>query len=305
MIRGLPASLMLHAAVIGAGYLAWPYVGTSVSEQEFVIVPVELVDVGEITNVAPVVEPPEEPPEPEPEEEPEPVLPEEEESEDPVEEEPDPRDVPEDDVSTAAEAAPPEPEEEDVVPDLEQEPEEEEAEPEPQPEPEKPKPDLPKPPNPKKESSALDSFLDDADSTFQSERQTKRASQPPPQERLLDETPPAQEARKGAGDRSANTVRIEQLLYNQVYPCWDGVADQPSPDRLNVSLRVELDADGNVSDVELLRPTRAPIGDRSMSLAIERGLRAVRKCQPYRLPRDDYELWKVANINLGPGFEGR
>ena len=120
MIRGLPASLMLHAAVIGAGYLAWPYVGTSVSEQEFVIVPVELVDVGEITNVAPVVEPPEEPPEPEPEEEPEPVLPEEEESEDPVEEEPDPRDVPEDDVSKAAEAAPPEPEDEDVVPDLEQ-----------------------------------------------------------------------------------------------------------------------------------------------------------------------------------------
>lgn len=306
MIRGLPASLLLHAAVIGAGYLAWPYVGTTATEDEFVIVPVDLVDVGEMTNVAPVLEEPEE--EVEPEEETEPVLPEEEPEEDvPVEEEPDPRDLPEDDVSTAAPAPEPEPQEEDVMPDLDEAPEEEEQpEPEPEKEPKPEKPDLPEPPNPTPEpkSSALDSFLSDAESTFESERQTKKATQPPPrQERLLDETPPARETRKGAGDRSSNTVRIEQLLYNQVYPCWDGVDDQPKPDRLNVSLRVKFDAEGNVSDVELVQPKRAPIGDRSMGLAIERALRAVRKCGPYRLPRDDYELWKSATINLGPAFK--
>ncbi|MEQ8557870.1 MAG: hypothetical protein RIB03_06090 [Henriciella sp.] len=299
MIRGLPASLVLHAVVIGAGYVVWPYVGTSATEEEFVIVPVDLVDIGEMTNVAPVTEPPEEV-EPEPEEEPEPTPPEPEESEDPVEEEPDTRDIPEDDVATASDAAPPEPEEEDVVPDLEQEPEEEpEPEPEPEEEPE------PKAPNPRQEeSNALDDFLSDAESTFESERETKRAAQPPkqPERELLKETPPAQEPRKGAGERSSNTVRIEQLLYNQIYPCWDGVADQPKPERLNVSMRAELDAEGNLVDIELIRPSRAPIGDRSMSLAIERALRAVRKCQPYRLPRDDYELWKTANINLGPAF---
>ena len=119
---------------------------------------------------------------------------------------------------------------------------------------------------------------------------------------MLNNTPPAQDPRKGAGERTANTVRIEQLLYNQIYPCWDGVADQPDPERLNVSMRAELDAEGNLIDIELVRPSRAPIGDRSMSLAVERALRAVRKCQPYRLPRDDYEIWKIANINLGPAF---
>ena len=305
MIRGLPASLLLHAAVIGAGYLVWPYVGTTATEDEFVIVPVDLVDVGELTNVAPVLEEPEE--EAEPEEEPEPVVPEEELEEDvPVEEEPDPRDLPEDDVSTAAQAPEPETQDEDVMPDLDKAPEEEdEPQPEQEEEPE-PKPDLPEPPNPTPEpkQNALDDFLSDAESTFESERQTKRASQPPPQQqkRLLDETPPAQEPRKGAGERSANTVRIEQLLYNQVYPCWDGVDDQPKPDRLNISLRVKFDAEGEVSDIELVQPRRAPIGDRSMSLAIERGLRAVRKCAPYRLPKDDYELWKTATINLGPAF---
>ncbi|RIJ30234.1 hypothetical protein [Henriciella mobilis] len=300
MIRGLPASIALHAVVIGAGYLAWPYVGTSVVEDEFVIVPVELVDVGEMTNVAPVVEPPEEI-EPEPEEEPEPTPPEPEESEAPEEIEPDTRDLPEDDVSTASQATPAEEEPEDVMPDLEAEPEEE-------PEPEKKEPEQPKPepkaPNPVQKRNPLDDFLSDAESTFESERQTKRETQPPklPERQLLNNTPPAQDPRKGAGERTANTVRIEQLLYNQIYPCWDGVADQPDPERLNVSMRAELDAEGNLIDIELVRPSRAPIGDRSMSLAVERALRAVRKCQPYRLPRDDYEIWKIANINLGPAF---
>lgn len=299
MIRGLPASLILHGVVIGAGYLAWPYVGTSVVEEEFVIVPVELVDVGEMTNVAPIIEPPEEV-EPEPEEEPEPTPPEPEESEDPVEEEPDERDIPEDDIATASEPAPPEEEAEEELPDLDAEPEEKQ-EPEEKPEEPEPKPEAP---NPRQDRNPLDDLLNSADSTFESERQTKRAAQPPKREeqQLLKDTPPAQEPRRGAGDRTANTVRIEQLLYNQIYPCWDGVADQPDPSRLNVSMRAEFDAEGNLTDVELVRPSRSPIGDRPMALAIERALRAVRKCQPYRLPRDDYDLWKTANINLGPAF---
>ncbi|RIJ24232.1 hypothetical protein D1224_08320 [Henriciella barbarensis] len=296
MIRGLPASIMLHAAVIGAGYIAWPYVATTVTEDEFVVVPVELVDVGEMTNVAPVIEP-QEPEEDELEPEPEPEP--EEDEELPVEDIPDERDIPVDEVETAREAAPPE-EEDDILPNFEAEADEEEEAP-----PEEPKEERPATPNPKRDSSALDNLLNSAESTFQSERETRRETQaprrePPPRE----ETPAPQEQRAGAGERTANTVRIEQLLYNQIYPCWDGVGDQPEPERLNVSMRARLDAEGNVIDLDLLRPSRAPIGDRPMQLAIERAQRAVQKCQPYRLPRDDYDLWKEANINLGPAFTG-
>ncbi|MEM5515842.1 hypothetical protein WNY37_02700 [Henriciella sp. AS95] len=295
MIRGIPASLLLHAAVIGAGYIAWPYVGADVLEEEFVVVPVDLVDLGEITNVAPVREQPEEV---EPEEEPEPEPVEEEEPEDPVEEEPDERDIPEDDIATSSEQSAPEETEDDVVPDLEQEPEEE-----PEPEPEEPEPEKPKAPNPTPKRNPLDDFLNDADSTFESERETKRRTDPPKQEQTeIKDITPAQEPRKGAGERSANTVRIEQMLYNQILLCWDGVDDQPEPGRLNVQMRAQLDAEGNLIDVELVRPTRAPIGDRSMALAIERALRAVRKCQPYRLPRDEYAEWKIMNVNLGSRF---
>lgn len=296
MIRGLPASIMLHAAVIGAGYIAWPYVGTTVTEDEFVVVPVELVDVGEMTNVAPVIEPQEpeeEALEPEPEPEPE------EDEELPVEEIPDERDIPVDEVETAREAAPPE-EDDDILPNFEAEPDEEEEAP-----PEEPKEERPATPNPKRNSSALDNLLNSAESTFQSERETRRETQAPRREtQPREETPAPQERRAGAGDRTANTVRIEQLLYNQIYPCWDGVGDQPEPERLNVSMRARLDAEGNLIDLDLVRPSRAPIGDRPMQLAIERAQRAVQKCQPYRLPRDDYDLWKEANINLGPAFTG-
>lgn len=298
MIRGLPASILLHAAVIGAGYIVWPYVGTTATEEEFVLVPVELIEVGEMTNVAPVVEPEETEPveeEPEPEPEPEP-----EEEDVPVEEVPDERDIPVDDVETSQEAPAPEAED-DILPNFEAEPDEEEEAP-----PEEPEEERPATPNPQRKSSALDDLLNSAESTFQSERETRRETRPPPREPepKREEAPAPQERRSGAGERTANTVRIEQLLYNQIYPCWDGVSDQPEPERLNVSMRARLDAEGNVIDLDLVRPSRAPIGDRSMQLAIERAQRAVQKCQPYRLPRDDYDLWKEATINLGPAFTG-
>lgn len=298
MIRGLPASILLHAAVIGAGYIVWPYVGTTATEEEFVLVPVELVEVGEMTNVAPVVEPEEAEPveeEPEPEPEPEP-----EEEDVPVEEVPDERDIPVDDVETSQEAPAPEAED-DILPNFEAEPDEEEEAP-----PEEPEEERPSTPNPQRKSSALDDLLNSAESTFQSERETRRETRPPPREPepKREEASAPQERRSGAGERTANTVRIEQLLYNQIYPCWDGVSDQPEPERLNVSMRARLDAEGNVIDLDLVRPSRAPIGDRSMQLAIERAQRAVQKCQPYRLPRDDYDLWKEATINLGPAFTG-
>ena len=296
MVRGLPASVLLHAAVIGAGYIAWPYVAARVDTEEFVVVPVELVDVGEVTNVAPVIEPREEA---EPEPEPETPEPEPEEEELPVEEVPDERDIPEDEIETAQEAAPPE-QEDDVMPDLEAEDEPEQEQP-----PEKPKPEQKKTPNPTPKANPLDDFLNSAESTFQSERETKKKTQAPkPEPKTERQETPQAEARAGAGERTANTVRIEMLLYNQIKPCWNGVADQPEPERLNVSMIGKLDAEGNVLELDLKSPSRVPIGDRPMQLAIERAQLAVRKCQPYRLPRDDYDLWKEININLGPAFTG-
>ncbi len=300
MIRGLPASIMFHAAIVGLGYVSWPFMTASRDyASESIAVPIDLVDIGALNNIAPVLQPE---PEPEPEEK---IVPEPEEEEPEEEvpvEEPDPVDetLPEDDIETARDQkAPEEAEPEDVVPDFETKTEEPEDEKKPEPEPEEPKPAVKKP-------DPLDDFLNSADSSFESERQTRKRQEPPKQRpRLLEDTPPKpQEVRRGAGERTANTARLESLLYNQIYNCWDGVDDQPSPEKLNVRMAIKLDDKGNLEGrIKWIEPTREPLGRSPMRVAMERARRAVQKCAPYNLPKQDYADWKDININLGPAFE--
>ncbi|MEM1036604.1 MAG: cell envelope integrity protein TolA [Pseudomonadota bacterium] len=307
-------SLLLHIWVVGGVWavnftLVFLGLITPMEEREqteLIVVPIELVDLGEINNIAPVITPPEE--EPEDDE----VIDPEEEELPPEEEEVIPEDsvdetLPEDEIEqTNPDSAPEEAVEEDVVPDLDAEPvtetEEEDSEPEPEPEPKE------EPPVQRQTRDPLAGFLDDADSTFQSERQTrKRTPEPqtrtPPKPLLEDTRPKPQTPRRGAGERTANTARLEALLYNYVKPCWNGVDDLPNPSRLNIRMRAELDDNGNIIDLRLVEPARRPIGRDPMGIAVDRGLRAVRKCAPYKLPRDDYSEWRDIRINLGPAFE--
>lgn len=302
------ASLALHAGIIGGSYKAHELFGwfaprpADVEASEFVEVPIELVTVAEFNNIAPVPIPKVEP-EPEAEE----VVPDEPEVEEPVAEDPVlvDEDILEADVDTAAEQAPEETVPEDVVPDLDAEPEVEDTPRESETEPEVPKPNVVKP-----EVDPLDALLNDAASTFESERQTRtrrEVPQPrPAQKKLQDEyTPPKATPRKGAGERNGNTARLNAILYNQIYQCWDTVDDQPGKENLNVSLEIQLDRNGNlIGQVKLLKPTREPLGRSPMRVAVERARRAVQKCAPYTLPKEDYESWKDKHtINIGPAFE--
>ncbi len=295
MIRGLPASIIVHAAVFGASYVTFPYwsTNTRILASELEAVDVNFAEIGEITNIAPLVETePEEPEEAAPEE-PEEVI-----EEDPVEEE-----LPEaeQDVSDV-DAAPPEEDPQDLLPDFEpdkpEEPEEPEAEPE-------KKPD----PAPRRPQDDLMDFLNQSESTFQSERATQRKRPEPktvtpdPQTALENAPKPAETRnRRGAGERTANTARIEAILYSKIVPCWDNVVDLPFPERLNVRLSVKLNRDGSLASVEFVEPKRAPIGDAPMRTAMDRAKRAVQKCAPYNLPDDDYDLWSEGAVNLGPEF---
>lgn len=120
---------------------------------------------------------------------------------------------------------------------------------------------------------ALDDFLGDAESTFSSERRS-----------------------------TTKTARLDTVFYSQIYPCWDNVVDLPNPETLNVRLQVSLTDDGSVSGIRLLEPAREPLGRSPMRVAIERARRAVQKCAPYQLPRQDYALWQTITVSLGPRF---
>lgn len=104
-------------------------------------------------------------------------------------------------------------------------------------------------------------------------------------------------------EATANGARLESVFYSQIYRCWDNVVDLPNPETLNVRLQVTLDEDGNVQDrIRLLEPAREPLGRDPMRVAIERARRAVHKCAPYQLPRQDYALWQSITVSLGPRF---
>ncbi|MEM1106317.1 MAG: hypothetical protein AAGH87_07985 [Pseudomonadota bacterium] len=287
MLRGLPASLILHAAIAGAGAIVLPTLARDVTA-EVSLVPIDILSVSDLTNVAPA--PRREVPEPEAEIPPplEDFL----EDLDTI-----PPDIPEPEPEPEPEAAePPAP------------PPEPEPEPEPAPEPEAPEPEPDRPILAEAPADPLADILGDAENLFdRTPRDPPRQAPPAPApERLEDEQPARSEARRGAGARTANTARVEALLTQQLFVCWDDVDDQPNPERLNVTLKMELNRDGTIgAGPTLVDPRRRPIGDRAMGVAIDRALRAARRCAPYRLPDGAaayYDEWKEVTLNLGPVF---
>ncbi len=303
MLRGLPASILFHAAILVGGSLAWPYIATPI-ETNYVAVPIEIVELGAMASQRPQVErKPEETPEEEPAQVPEEPFFEEPEIAEPAEEETLP---PEEQFAAEETPPPPEPEETVSLPE-ESEPEAPDESEEEAPEPEEEV--LREAPDP------LEDILDFAEETFDQDLLDKtpddarRTAQPRPE--LTDEQPEEtpSEAQLGAGDRLRNQQSVINLIRVQMEVCWDNVVDLPNPERLNVTVRMELNRDGTIrNDVRLVKPPRPPIGDRPMQQAIERALRATRKCAPYRLPEDalaSYEDWKDVTLNIGPGFQKR
>ena len=304
MLRGLPASLALHGAVVAAGYIAWPYVSEPIQSE--VAVRIELVELGTETSVAPRIE--RDPEDADPEDDPPP--PELENYLDDLEE------VPEPPEEVPPEAPEPEPEPQEAAPPEEAAPEEvaplpddapeEPSEPEPEAEPE-PEP-KPEPVRREPERDPLDDVLGEASNLFDRTPREPRKQPPPrpPEDQELTDEPAPSVGQRGAGDNTGNTQTVVNMIESQMMICWDDVTDLPNPERLNVTIRLTLARDGTLKrDAQLVSPPRAPIGDRPMQVAIERALRAARKCAPYRLPEqalDYYEDWDDVTLNIGPAY---
>ncbi|NBC20121.1 MAG: hypothetical protein GVY06_03585 [Alphaproteobacteria bacterium] len=302
MIRGLPASLLIHAAVIASGYIVLPGLQQDL-ETTYTAVPVDIVNVSQVPDVAPRVERDRETVDEAEEEEP-PPLEEFLEDLDTL-----PGDVPPEEEAFAAEEATPPPPQDEEAPPLP----DPQAETRDDPEPEEPEPDpaeeeelLARP----SEEDELADLLGEASNLFdKTPKEPARAppKAPEPEQELEDETPAPSEARKGAGERRGDTTSVIAMIQSQMTICWDDVDDLPNPERLNVTIEMTLNRDGTLKrDARLVKPSRAPIGDRPMQVAIERALRAARKCAPYRLPEealDYYEDWDEVTLNIGPAYK--
>jgi colicin import membrane protein len=99
------------------------------------------------------------------------------------------------------------------------------------------------------------------------------------------------------GAAQADGVRLASLLMAQIARCWNppvGVRDSD----LVVTIRFALNEDGTLSG----EPAVLNSGNTSPRLkaAAESAVRAVRNCQPLKLPAAQYWMWKDVEVRFDP-----
>jgi len=90
-------------------------------------------------------------------------------------------------------------------------------------------------------------------------------------------------------------------LRAQIFGCWTVPLGLPYDDDLLVRIKLELKQDGTISKFEILDHERMNRpGQKFYKVLAESALRAVRICQPLRVPQTGYEKWKNIQLNFDP-----
>jgi outer membrane biosynthesis protein TonB len=270
MRKSLFVSAVLHVAIIASALIVWPHAVDL--PEDAPLVPVDLVTIGNETNIAPQTR---EAPKPEPQEEPLKL------------------EVP----PPLADTAPPEPE-------LAAVPEPEVSAPKfdfaPEPTPEKPpkpvtppKSETPKPETPKSETkqqkfdpNQILALLD------KNQPQTPAASTGRPSDRDV----------KGIGAQDASTASLADALRSQIAECWTPPAGAPNVEKLIVDVRISLNRDGSIARPPQLasQSASAAASNPFVRAAAESALRAINVCAPYKLPADRYSDWNDFTMTFDP-----
>lgn len=252
------------------------------------VIPVDVVNIGDITR----------PPEaatPEPSPEPEPVA----------AATPQPPPAPPQPVPEPPRAEPPPPEPPASRPVVPPTPPQAEPRPEPpQAEPEPPRSELaearpvarPTPPAPSRD---FDSVLKDLAATTPAPRAEQRAPKPATPSEEGREAP--QQANVSDQPTIAELDRLRQLIRERVRPCWNPPIGVAEARELVVTLRIGVDQQGYVRDVEVVDSTRMAFEPRFQAAA-DAARRAVLnpRCQPLELPLDRYDVWKEIRFVFDP-----
>ena len=98
---------------------------------------------------------------------------------------------------------------------------------------------------------------------------------------------------------NALTLSQEDALKAQIFGCWSLPLGLPYQENLMVRIKLKLKPDGMVTKSEILDHARmnAP-GQGFYKVLAESALRAIRICQPLRVPPTGYEKWKELQLNF-------
>ena len=98
---------------------------------------------------------------------------------------------------------------------------------------------------------------------------------------------------------SALTLSQEDALKAQIFGCWSLPLGLPYQQNLLVRIKLRLKPDGTVLKSEILDHARMnKPGQAFYKVLAESALRAIRICQPLRVPPTGYEKWKDLQLNF-------
>ena len=95
------------------------------------------------------------------------------------------------------------------------------------------------------------------------------------------------------------TLSQEDALKAQIFGCWSLPLGLPYQENLLVRIKLKLKPDGTVIRSEILDHARMnKPGQGFYKVLAESALRAIRICQPLRVPPTGYEKWKDLQLNF-------
>ena len=98
---------------------------------------------------------------------------------------------------------------------------------------------------------------------------------------------------------SALTLSEEDALKAQIFGCWSIPLGLPYNEKLLVRIKLKLKSDGTVIKSEILDHVRMNTpGQGFYKVLAESALRAIRLCQPLRVPTTGYDRWKDLQLNF-------
>ena len=97
------------------------------------------------------------------------------------------------------------------------------------------------------------------------------------------------------------TLSEEDALRAQIFGCWSVPLGLPYDEDLLVRIKLKLKRDGTIMKSEILDHQRMNRpGQKFYKVLAESALRAVRLCQPLKVPPTGYEKWKDIQLNFNP-----
>ena len=95
------------------------------------------------------------------------------------------------------------------------------------------------------------------------------------------------------------TLSEEDALKAQIFGCWSIPLGLPYNENLLVRIKLKLKPDGSVIKSEILDHARMnKPGQGFYKVLAESALRAIRLCQPLRVPSTGYDRWKDLQLNF-------